>query len=292
MNIFAGLESIVKQDCSLAEYTWYRLGGPADWLISPTSTEQLQTVLKRCSENDLPVWILGNGSNLLVGDKGVRGAVVKLGGEAFGKYEFKETTLTAGAAADLQKLVQESVKKGLGGLESLAGIPGTAGGAVKMNAGGRFGDIGASVQSVSVMDKQGTIFEKTKPELIFDYRQVNITAQVILGATMHLTEDDPEELLKTVKEVWIYKKNTQPLDTRNAGCIFKNPRGMSAGALIDRAGLKNEKIGGAVVSEKHANFIVTEKGCKSADVKSLIEKIQGRVKDQFDVDLELEIEFW
>ncbi len=292
MNIFAGLESIVKKDCSLAEYTWYRLGGPADWLISPSSTEQLQTVLKRCSENDLPVWILGNGSNLLVGDKGVRGAVVKLGGEAFSKYEFKETTLTTGAAADLQKLVQESVKKGLGGLESLAGIPGTAGGAVKMNAGGRFGDIGTSIQSVSVMDKQGTIFEKTKPELIFDYRQVNITAQVILGATMHLTEDDPEELLKTVKEVWIYKKNTQPLDTRNAGCIFKNPRGMSAGALIDRAGLKNEKIGGAVVSEKHANFIVTEKGCKSADVKALIEKIQRKVKDQFDVDLELEIEIW
>jgi UDP-N-acetylmuramate dehydrogenase len=292
MNIFAGLESIVKKDCSLAEYTWYRLGGPTDWLISPTSTEQLQTVLKRCSENDLPVWILGNGSNLLVGDKGVRGAVVKLGGEAFSKYEFKETTLTAGAAADLQKLVQESVKKGLGGLESLAGIPGTAGGAVKMNAGGRFGDIGTSIQSVSVMDKQGTIFEKTKPELIFDYRQVNITAQIILGATMHLTEDDPEELLKTVKEVWIYKKNTQPLDTRNAGCIFKNPRGMSAGALIDRAGLKNEKIGGAIVSEKHANFIVTEKGCKSADVKALIEKIQRKVKDQFDVDLELEIEIW
>jgi UDP-N-acetylmuramate dehydrogenase len=292
MNIFAGLESIVKKDCSLAEYTWYRLGGAADWLISPTSTEQLQTALKRCCENDLPVWILGNGSNLLVGDKGVRGAVVKLGGEAFSKYEFKETTLTAGAAADLQKLVQESVKKGLGGLESLAGIPGTIGGAVKMNAGGRFGDIGTSIQSVSVMDKQGTIFEKTKPELIFDYRQVNITAQVILGATIHLTEDDPEELLKTVKEVWIYKKNTQPLDTRNAGCIFKNPRGMSAGALIDRAGLKNEKIGGAVVSEKHANFIVTEKGCKSADVKALIKKIQGKVKDQFDVDLELEIEIW
>jgi UDP-N-acetylmuramate dehydrogenase len=292
MNIFSGLESIVKKDCSLAEYTWYRLGGPADFLISPTSTEQLQTALKRCSETDLPVRILGNGSNLLVGDGGVRGAVIKLGGEAFSKYEFKETTLTAGAAVDLQKLVQESVKKGLGGLESLAGIPGTTGGAVKMNAGGRFGDIGTSIQSVSVMDKQGTIFEKTKPELIFDYRQVNITAQVILGATMHLTEDDPEEMLKTVKEVWIYKKNTQPLDTRNAGCIFKNPRGMSAGALIDRAGLKNEKIGGAVVSEKHANFIVTEKGCKSADVKALIEKIQRKVKDQFDVDLELEIEIW
>jgi UDP-N-acetylmuramate dehydrogenase len=292
MNIFAGLENIVKKDCSMAEYTWYRLGGPADWLICPTTTEQLQMVLKRCCENGLSIRILGNGSNLLVGDSGVRGAVIKLGGEAFSKYEFRDSTLIAGAAADLQKLLQESIKKGLGGLESLAGIPGTIGGAVKMNAGGRFGDIGTCIQSVSVMDKQGTIFEKVKPELIFDYRQVNITAQIILEATMQLTEDDPEELLKTVKEVWIYKKNTQPLDTRNAGCIFKNPRGMSAGALIDRAGLKNEKVGGAIVSDKHANFIVTEKGCKSADVKAMIEKIQGKVKDQFDVDLELEIEIW
>jgi UDP-N-acetylmuramate dehydrogenase len=192
----------------------------------------------------------------------------------------------------LQKLVQESVRKGMGGLESLAGVPGTVGGAVKMNAGGRFGDIGTSVYSVQMMDKEGNIFEKTKPELIFDYRQVNITATVILGAAMQLMEGHPEELLKTVKEVWIYKKNTQPLDTRNAGCIFKNPRGLSAGALIDRAGLKGEKAGGAVVSEKHANFIVTEKGCKSADVKALIERIQRKVKDQFDVDLELEIEIW
>jgi UDP-N-acetylmuramate dehydrogenase len=292
MNIFAGLEAIVKKNCPLDEYTWYRLGGPADWLISPTTIEQLQIILKRCHENDMPIHILGNGSNLLVSDEGVRGAVIKLGGEAFNNYEFKNDTLTAGAATDLQKLVQESVRKGMGGLESLAGVPGTVGGAVKMNAGGRFGDIGTSVYSVQMMDKEGNIFEKTKPELIFDYRQVNITATVILGAAMQLMEGHPEELLKTVKEVWIYKKNTQPLDTRNAGCIFKNPRGLSAGALIDRAGLKGEKAGGAVVSEKHANFIVTEKGCKSADVKALIERIQRKVKDQFDVDLELEIEIW
>ena len=292
MNIFAGLESTVKKNCPMADYIWYRLGGPADWLICPTTTAQLQTVLKRCYENDMPIHILGNGSNLLVGDAGVRGAVVKLGGETFGKYEFKGTTLTTGAAVDLQKLVQESVKKGLGGLESLAGIPGTIGGAVKMNAGGRFGDIGTSVQSVQVMDMEGNIFEKAKPELVFDYRQANITVDVILSATMDLMEGDPQELLKMVKEVWIYRKNTQPLDMRNAGCIFKNPRGLSAGALIDRAGLKGEKIGGAVVSEKHANFIVTEKGCKSADVKALIEKIQQKVKELFDVELELEIEIW
>jgi UDP-N-acetylmuramate dehydrogenase len=292
MNIFAGLEAIVKKDCPLDEYTWYRLGGPADWLVCPTTTEELQKVLKRCHENDTPIHVLGNGSNLLISDQGVRGAVIKLAGEAFSKYEFKKDTLTAAAGTDLQKLVQESIRKGMGGLDSLAGIPGTLGGAVKMNAGGRFGDIGTSIHSVQMMDKEGTIFEKTKPELVFDYRQVNITADVILAATLNLVEGNPEELLKTVKEVWIYKKNTQPMNTRNAGCIFKNPRGLSAGVLIDRAGLKNEKIGGAVVSEKHANFIVTEKGCKSADVQALIEKIQKKVKEQFDVELELEIEIW
>jgi UDP-N-acetylmuramate dehydrogenase len=200
--------------------------------------------------------------------------------------------LTVAAGADLQRLIQESVKKGLGGLESQAGIPGTIGGAIKMNAGGRFGDIGTCVQTVQVMDAQGAIFEKAKPELVFDYRQVNITAKVILGATLHLIEGDAEEMLKTVKEVWIYKKNTQPLDTRNAGCIFKNPRGMSAGAMIDRAGLKGTKIGGAVISEKHANFITTVKGCKSADVMALIEKIRQTVRDQFDIELEQEIEIW
>jgi UDP-N-acetylmuramate dehydrogenase len=161
-----------------------------------------------------------------------------------------------------------------------------------MNAGGHFGDIGTVVQSVTVMDKQGEIFEKEKPELVFDYRQSNITSRVILSAAIELIENDRNELLKTVKEVWIYKKNTQPLDTKNAGCVFKNPRGMSAGALIDRAGLKGAQIGGAVVSSKHANFILTEKGCKSEDVLNLIEQIQQRVKEKFDVELELEIEIW
>ncbi len=292
MTIFAGLESIVKKGCPLADYSWYRLGGPADWLICPTSVEQLQDVLRRCSDNNLNMRILGNGSNLLISDEGVRGVVIKLEGEAFRQYTFDGATLKTAAGADLQRLIQESVKRGLGGLESLAGIPGTIGGAIKMNAGGRFGDIGTCVQSVQMMDAQGATFEKVKPELVFDYRYVNITGRIILGATLHLTEGDSEELLKTVKEVWIYKKNTQPLDTRNAGCIFKNPRGMSAGALIDRAGLKGTKIGGAIISEKHANFITTVKGCTSADVKALIEKIRQAISEQFDIELALEIEIW
>ena len=292
MSIFSGLETIVKENCPLDTHTWYGLGGAAEYFIQPKTTEQLRTVILRCRENQVPLRLLGFGSNLLIGDEGVQGAVIKLDSEEFCGFEFEGHTLLAGAGANLNKLVLDSVRKGLSGLEALTGIPGSIGGAVRMNAGGSLGDIGSSIKSITVMDKEGNIFEKKKPELVFDYRWVNVTAPVILKATMELTESDPDAMLKTVKEVWIYKKNSQPLNTKNAGCIFKNPRGMSAGALIDRAGLKGTQLGGAVVSEKHANFITTETGCTSTDVKKLIELIQTKVKDTLDVELETEIEIW
>jgi UDP-N-acetylmuramate dehydrogenase len=292
MSIFSGLEEIVKEKSAIADYTYLGLGGKADYLITPGTVEQLKDVIVRCNDNGIETHALGFGSNLLVGDEGVEGAVIKLEGDEFTKVEFEGQTLTAGAGAKLTQMVLESVPKGLGGIECLTGIPGSLGGAIKMNAGGSFGDIGACVDSVTLMDDQGNIFEKSKPELVFDYRWVNITAKVILGAKIGLVESDPEQLLRTVKEIWIYKKNSQPLSTRNAGCIFKNPRGLSAGALIDRTGLKGLQIGGASISEKHANFIVTEQGCKSADVKRLIEAVRERVKEKFDAELELEIEIW
>jgi len=292
MSIFSGLEDIVKENCPLGAHTWYGLGGAAEYFIQPKTSEQLKTVILRCRENQVPLRLLGFGSNLLIGDEGVRGVVIKLDSDEFCNFEFKDNTLLAAAGANLNKLVLDSVRKGLSGLEALTGIPGSIGGAVRMNAGGNFGDIGSAIKSITVMDKEGNIFEKEKPELVFDYRWVNVTAPVILKATIELVESDPDAMLKTVKEVWIYKKNSQPLNTKNAGCIFKNPRGMSAGALIDRAGLKGTQLGGAVVSEKHANFITTEKGCTSTDVKKLIELIQTKVKDTLDVELETEIEIW
>lgn len=292
MSIFSGFENAVRENVPLADYTWYKLGGSADYFIQPKSAEQLRDVVVRCSENNVPMYVLGFGSNLLISDEGVRGAVLRLDAEAFCEFEFKGTTLAAGAGVNLNKVTLEAVRKGLSGLEALTGIPGSVGGAVRMNAGGSYGDIGSCVQSVTLMDKEGNVFEKEKPELVFDYRWTNITAPLILGATMQLTEADPDAILKTVKEIWITKKNSQPLPARNAGCVFKNPRGMSAGALIDRAGLKGSQIGGAVVSDKHANFIVAETGCTASDVKQLIELIRLRVKEAFDVELELEIEVW
>ncbi len=292
MSIFSGLEEIVKTDYPLAKRTWYGLGGPADYFISPKTTEQLKEVVKRCNENEIRIYVMGFGSNLLIGDDGLRAAVIKLEAEQFAQIKYDDQEVTAGAGAELSKLVLTCVEKGLSGIEALTGIPGSVGGAVNMNAGGNFGDVGASVESVTLMDSAGKVFEKSKPELVFDYRKTNITAKFVLNARLKLNSADPEQIMRTVKEIWIYKKNNQPLNTKNSGCIFKNPAGASAGALIDRAGLKGLQIGGAVVSEKHANFIIAETGCSSRDVTRLIAAIKQRVKEQFNIELELEIEIW
>ena len=292
MNIFSGLEKIVEKDFPLSKCTWYGLGGTADYFIKPQTIDELKNAIQRCNENNLQIRVIGRGSNLLVNDNGARGAVFKLEGPEFAKTSFKGEILTAGAGADIGELARSCVEKGLSGFEAVTGIPGSVGGAVKMNAGGNWGDLGTIVESVTLMDNKGNIFEKSKPELVFDYRSTNITARFILDATMHLTPGDPQQILKAVQEIWIYKKNTQPLNPRNAGCVFKNPRGVSAGSLIDRAGLKGHKVGGASVSEKHANFIVAEKGCKGSDVLKLINTIQNKVKEEFDINLELELEVW
>ncbi|MGB2806684.1 MAG: UDP-N-acetylmuramate dehydrogenase [Sedimentisphaerales bacterium] len=292
MNIFSDLDKIVETDYPLANHTWYGLGGPADYFIKPQSIEQLKEVVRRCNENNIRIYVIGFGSNLLIGDDGLRAAVITLEADQFKQTQIEGELVTAWAGADLSKLVLSCVQKGLSGIEALTGIPGSIGGAVKMNAGGNFGDIGAAVETVTLMDNQGNVFEKSKPELMFDYRGTNITAKFILSAQLKLVPGDPEQIMRTVKEIWIFKKNSQPLNSKNSGCIFKNPRGVSAGALIDRAGLKGLQIGGAAVSEKHANFIIAQKGCKSRDVMRLTEAIKERVKEHFDTELELEIEIW
>jgi UDP-N-acetylmuramate dehydrogenase len=292
MNILSGFEKIVETKHPLAKETWYGLGGPADYFIRPEDTEQLALVVKRCNENKVPIYVLGYGSNLLVSDEGVRGAVIQLKSDKFSQITFVKEQVIAGAGVELSRLLLTCAKKGLSGLEPLTGIPGSVGGAVRMNSGGNFGDIGTVVESVTLMDKDGKVSEKKKPELQFDYRQTNITAKFILEAKINMAAGDPEQITKTIKENWIYKKNNQPLNTINSGCIFKNPRGLSAGAMIDRTGLKGLQIGGAIVSEKHANFFIAQKGCTSRDIMRLIETVKEKVQKQFNVELELEIEIW
>ncbi|MFW6132771.1 MAG: UDP-N-acetylmuramate dehydrogenase [Planctomycetota bacterium] len=292
MSLFAGLEEIVKRDEPLAPRTWMGIGGPASYFISPRNVEQLSEVARRCRENDVPVRVLGGGANVLIDDAGVDGAVIRLTEGDFSSFSRSETGLRAAAGADMGKCVLHCVRQGLGGLECLTGIPGTVGGGVRMNAGGAFGDVGNVVESVEVMTAGGEIFTRHRPELAFAYRSTNITAQFILSVDFRLIEDDPHRILRQVKQVWIYKKNTQPLAGRNGGCIFKNPRGISAGALIDRAGLKGKRVGRAYVSQKHANFILTDEGATASDVLKLISHIREEVYKKAEVYLELEIEVW
>ncbi len=292
MTLFAGLEEIVKKDHPLGPDTWLRIGGPAEWFVEPHTVEQLQEVVRRCRAESVPMRVIGRGANLLIDDAGVKGAVIRLHKGQFAQVEMTGQGVRAWAGADMGKLVLRCVREGRSGLEALTGIPGSIGGCVRMNAGGAFGDIGNAIETVDVMSADGEVFTRYRGDLAFAYRSTNITAPLILGAEFKLAEDDPHQILKQVKQIWIYKKNTQPLGSRNAGCIFKNPRGLSAGALIDRAGLKGKRIGGAHVSQKHANFILADDDARANDVLKLINAIRETVYKKNEVYLELEIEVW
>jgi UDP-N-acetylmuramate dehydrogenase len=291
-NSFSGLDEIVEENVPLAPYAWYRIGGPARWFIRPRSVEEFAEAVRRCAESQIRTYVLGLGANLLISDGGVDGAVFRLDGEYWRRVHFEENCVEVGAGADMQKLLLRTVRQGLAGIECLAGIPGTIGGGIRMNAGGKFGDIGSVVLRVQVMDATGNLFARTKDDLVFDYRSTNISAPYILGATLELEQDDPERILRKTKEIWMYKRNTQPLNTKNAGCIFKNPRGLSAGALIDQAGLKGMRVGGAEISSKHANFIIAHPGCTAEDVLTTIKLIREKVFDRNQIHLESEVQVW
>jgi UDP-N-acetylmuramate dehydrogenase len=292
MNIFSDMKKVVRTNEPLADHTWFRIGGPAKYFITPESTEQLSEVVQRCRDNDVPMYVIGRGANLLISDAGVDGAVIHLSADEFKRVVTSESSVTAGAGKDMGRVVLRTMHDGLSGLEALAGIPGTVGGCVRMNAGGSFGDLGSAIKRVTVMDEDGNIFDRHKEDLAFAYRSSNIGSKFILSAEFEVADDDPHRILKQVRKIWMVKKNAQPLANRSAGCIFRNPRGMSAGALIDRAGMKGQRVGGAHVSEKHANFILADEGVTAFDVLKLIDKIRDAVAKESNVLLEKEIQVW
>jgi UDP-N-acetylmuramate dehydrogenase len=236
--------------------------------------------------------LLGGGSNILVRDEGASGLVIRLAGELFQSIQVSGNMVTAGGGAKLGHVISTSVREGLGGLETLVGIPGTVGGALHGNAGGRGGDIGQWTCHATVMTRAGELIERRREDLVFAYRASSLDELVILQARFQLEPDDPEELTKRMQKQWIVKKASQPLAHQSAGCIFKNPRGMSAGMLIDQAGLKGTRVGGAEVSDRHANFIIAEPGATSEDVLKLIDLVRSRVAERLGVELETEIEVW
>ena len=292
MSSIEDFNDILQHNKPLAPLTWLKIGGPAQYFLEPKSPNELVAVIRCCHENEIPVHMLGGGSNVLVRDEGVSGAVLHLSNEAFSQVATEGTEVHAGAGALLSTVISQSVKAGLAGLENLTGIPGTVGGALKGNAGGRNGDIGQFVKSVRVVTLKGEIFTRTDDELSFGYRTSSINELAILDAVFQLSPDEPEEITRRMRTLWIMKKATQPLSFQSAGCIFKNPRGLAAGALIEQAGLKGTKIGQASISDRHANFIVTEEGATFEDVHRLINLAKSRVAEQFGVELELEIQVW
>lgn len=283
---------ITRQDEPLAPYTWLRVGGPAQFFVEPRSVEELSAVVRACREQDVKTRILGDGSNLLVRDEGASGAVIRLPRELFSAVSVDGTTVRAQAGALLSHVVSQAVRAGLAGMEILTGIPGTVGGALHGNAGGKGGDIGQFVREATVLTAAGESVVRDGDELAFAYRQSSLDDLVILDATFELTPEDPDEITRRMRKIWITKKANQPLSHQSAGCVFKNPRGQSAGQLIDRAGLKGTRVGGAEVSDRHANFIVTHDGAKAEDVIRLIDLARSRVLERLGVELELEVQIW
>lgn len=292
MRSLDDFSDITLRDELLAPYTWLKIGGPAQYLIRPRNVEELAEVVRCCHRDRIPVHVLGGGSNVLVRDEGVSGVVLRLDHEAFSKIAIDGTRVVSGAGASLSHLISQTVKAGLGGLDGLVGIPGTVGGALHGNAGGRSGDVGQHVRMARVLTVAGDLFVRTEDELTFAYRSSSLNELVILEAEFELHREDPDEITRRMRKLWIMKKATQPLTFQSAGCIFKNPRGMSAGWLIDEAGLKGTRIGNAEISDRHANFIVSNPGATARDVQRLIELARSRVLEQFGVDLEPEVQIW
>lgn len=293
MSSWNGFEPICQTDVSLSRYTWYRLGGPARWCFTPRNTGELAGLLRRCKDLDIRWRVLGGGSNLLVRDEGVGCAVIKLAGGTFEATEFRDGVLSAGAAADMPALVKHASKMGWPGFERLAGIPGTVGGALRMNAGGRHGCIADLVRDITVVTPDGEIVTRSNAELDFGYRRAELSGSIVTSARFNVEPVDPAETHSRYLAIWNDKYSTQPpLKSRSAGCIFKNPPGHSAGALIEQTGLKGQRCGGAEISALHANFIVASAGAKARDVLGLIELARERVRGAFDIDLELEVEIW
>lgn len=292
MHLLDEFPDILLRNESLAPYTWLKVGGPAQFFLTPRSVDELAKILRTCSEQGIAVHLLGGGSNLLVRDEGVSGAVVRLSDSAFSAVTIEGTTVRTGAGALLSHIIAETVRAGLAGFETLSGIPGTIGGAIHGNAGGRHGEIGPLVKEVLLMDAQGQTLTRSRDELNFSYRQSGVDDLLVLEVTFELHRDDPDQIADRLRKLWITKKASQPLSSQSAGCIFRNPRGLSAGELIEQAGLKGTRIGGAEVSDRHANFIVTHQGCTSADVFRLIDLIRSKVSAQFGVPLETEVQIW
>ena len=274
----------------MKNHTTFRVGGPADIFLTP-SAEELPAVLSVCREEQVPVTVIGNGSNLLVGDQGIRGVVICIGSgmrgiRVDGEKIFLEAGVTLAAAA------QQAAKAGLAGLEFASGIPGTFGGAVVMNAGAYGGEMKDVIVSVRVISEDGEILTLSKEELDLSYRHSVIPERgylVIDGELLLTREKDPDQITERMEELKKKRIEKQPLEYPSAGSTFKRPEGYFAGKLIMDAGLRGFSVGGAAVSEKHCGFVINKGNATAADICALMDEVTRIVKEKYAVTLEPEV---
>lgn len=272
----------------LARHTTLGLGGPADLYIEVGSPEDLKRILLFAAERELPLFLLGNGSNVAFSDEGFRGIVIRLGG-AFQWVQIEPPQLQAGAGMPLPRVLREAANAGLSGLEPLVGVPGTVGGALVTNAGTRKGSIGDAVRQVHCLDRVGTRRVLDAAEAGFRYRGSLLGELVVVGAKFELQPAPTAEIEQRMAELQAQRRKAQPANDMSAGCVFRNPPGAAAGRLLDELGFKGRRVGGAMVSEKHANFVLNDGSATRQDFDDLIAAMRAAVRENHGYELELEV---
>lgn len=296
-NIISKFEDVIGKDRVLVEepmkkHTTFRLGGAADYFLSPEKAEQVAKLIHICREENIPYFILGNGSNLLVSDKGYRGTVIQIF-KNMNNIRVEGTKLYVQAGALLSAIARKALDAGLTGMEFASGIPGTVGGAAVMNAGAYGGEMKDIIKAVTVLTKEGEMRVLDASELQFGYRTsvIKENGYVVLEAVIQLCPGDKETIQKRMEELKEQRVTKQPLEYASAGSTFKRPEGYFAGKLIQDAGLRGYQVGGAQVSEKHCGFVVNTGVAVAEDVWNLIHDVQKKVFDKFQVKLEPEVKF-
>ncbi len=284
------MRGAVRRNVSLAPMTHLRVGGPADWFIEPFAEEDAALAVRVCRENDIPLRVLGGGSNVLIADEGVRGAVMHLG--SFHRIVRDKQRITAGSGVTLASLMRATKEVGLAGLEKLCGIPAHVGGAVAMNAGTREGETFEYLVSLTLLDTDGRLQVLGKQDFKPQYRDGGIGDRIVLSATWELHEDSPDAIFARFSESLRRRNATQPVSMRSVGCVFRNPPGDAAGRLIEQAGCKTLHIGGIEVSGVHANYFVNAGAGTCREFLALLEEVRKRVQSKFGVYLEPEVKLW
>ena len=289
----AGAEGVLLNE-PMSAHTTFRVGGPADWFIMPRSVEELRSVLELCDAEGVRPYVMGRGSNLLVADEGLRGAVVQIAQNMAGVEAFPDGTVKAQAGVSNAKVAAVAYRASLAGYEFAAGIPGTVGGAAIMNAGAYDGEFRDVAVEVTCLSPSYEVVKVTAEEADWSYRHsaMGDNGMIVLDATLKLHPGDPEEIQARMDDLAHRRSSKQPLDVPSAGSTFKRPPGHFAGKLIQDAGMQGHTVGGAMVSTKHAGFVVNANNATAADVLQVIRDVQAEVQSQFGVTLTPEVRMW